>query len=118
MQERRFNPRRKMILPVKVSGGEGGGLAYTMDITSNGARLGGLRATLEAGQTVSLVRNGRKTNFRVVWIRQISPTEIHAGIEAVQGVESFWGVDLKDGQQGGKKDVDALMSMLSPSKKA
>src|SRR5438477_5001128 len=108
MQERRINPRRKMVLPVKVSGGEGGGLAYTMDINSTGARLGGLRATLETGQTICLVRNGRKATFRVVWIRQIKPNEIHAGIEGVQGVENFWGVDLSDRQQGGKKDVDAM----------
>ena len=50
MQERRINPRRKMVLPVKISGGEGAGLAYTIDITSAGARLGGVRATLETGQ--------------------------------------------------------------------
>lgn len=118
MQERRIHPRRKMVLPVKVSGGEGGGLAYTMDINSTGARLGGLRATLEAGQTISLVRNGRKATFRVVWIRQINPNEIHAGIEGVQGVESFWGVDLSDQQPGGKKDVDAMMNLLSGAKKS
>ncbi len=117
MQERRGNPRRKMVLPVKVSVGEGAGLAYTMDITSGGARLGGVRITFEPGQTVSLIRNGRKANFKVVWIRQLSPTEIHAGIEALQPVESFWGVDLSDRDQAAKKDVEAMMSLLSTAKK-
>ncbi len=117
MQERRGNPRRKMVLPVKVSVGEGAGLAYTMDITSCGARLGGVRITFEPGQTVSLIRNGRKANFKVVWIRQLSPTEIHAGIEALQPVESFWGVDLSDRDQAAKKDVEAMMSLLSTAKK-
>jgi hypothetical protein len=117
MQERRISPRRKMVLPVKISGAEGAGLAYTMDITSAGARLGGVRATLESGQTVSLTRNGRKANFKIVWVRQISPTEIQAGIEAQQGVENFWGVDLSDRQQGGKKDMEALMSLLNAAKK-
>jgi hypothetical protein len=117
MEERRTNPRRKMVLPVKISGGEGAGLAYTMDIASGGARLGGVHATLETGQTVSLTRNGRKANFKVVWVRQLSPTEIQVGIEAQQGVENFWGVDLSDRQQGGKKDMDALMSLLNAAKK-
>jgi hypothetical protein len=118
MQERRITPRRKMVLPVKVSGSEGPGLAYTLDITSAGARLGGVRATLETGQTVSLTRNGRKASFKVVWVRQISATEIQVGIEAPQGVENFWGVDLSDRQQGGKKDMDALMSLLHDAKKS
>ena len=118
MQERRGNPRRKMVLPVKVSIGEGAGLAYTMDITSNGARLGGVQVNFEAGQTVSLTRNGRKANFKVVWIRQVSPKEIHAGIEALQPVDNFWGVDLGDRESAGKKDLDAMMSLLSGGKKS
>jgi len=104
-------------LPVKVSVGEGAGLAYTMDITSHGARLGGVQVTFELGQTISLTRNGRKANFKVVWIRQISPKEIHAGIEAVQPVDSFWGVDLSDRDQNAKKDMDAMMSLLATAKK-
>jgi hypothetical protein len=118
MQERRGNLRRKMVLPVKVSIGDGAGLAYTMDITSHGARLGGVQITFEAGQTVSLTRNGRKANFRVVWIRQISPKEIHAGIEAMQPVDSFWGVDLSDREQAAKKDIEAMMSLMGTAKKS
>jgi hypothetical protein len=116
MQERRINPRRKMVLPVKISDGGASGLAYTMDIASGGAKLGGVRSSLETGQTVSLTRNGRKANFKVVWVRQLSPTEIQAGIEAQQGVENFWGVDLSDRQQEGKKDMDALMTLLNTAK--
>ncbi len=118
MQERRGNLRRKMVLPVKVSIADGAGLAYTMDITSHGARLGGVQITFEAGQTVSLTRNGRKANFRVVWIRQISPKEIHAGIEAMQPVDSFWGVDLSDREQAAKKDIEAMMSLMGTPKKS
>jgi len=116
MQERRISARRKMVLPVKVSIGDGAGLAYTMDITSAGARLGGVRAGLETGQTVSLIRNGRKANFKVVWVQQVSPKEIHVGIEAMQEVNNFWGVDLSEHQNGGKKDLDALMSLLGGKK--
>lgn len=118
MQERRIANRRKMVLPVKISVGEGAGLAYTMDITSAGARLGGVRAVLETGQTVSLIRNGRKANFKVVWVQQVNPKEIHVGIEAMQEVNNFWGVDLSEHQNGGKKDLDALMSLLTTAKKS
>jgi hypothetical protein len=116
MQERRINPRRKMVLPVKISNGDASGLAYTMDIASGGAKLGGLRTNLATGQSVSLTRNGRKANFKVVWVRQLSPTELQAGIEAQQGMENFWGVDLSDRQQEGKKDMDALMTLLNTAK--
>jgi hypothetical protein len=116
MQERRGNPRKKMVLPVKVSIGEGAGLAYTLDITSMGARLGGIQITFEAGQTVVLTRNGRKASFRVAWIRQVSPKEIHAGIEAMQPLDNFWGVDLTE--QAAKKDIEAMMSLAGGAKKA
>lgn len=118
MQERRGNPRRKMVLPVKVSIGDGVGLAYTIDINSNGAKLGGVQVTFEAGQTICLTRNGRKANFRVVWIKQVSPKELHAGIEAMQAVENFWGVDLSDNDQTAKKNVDAMLSLLATAKKS
>jgi hypothetical protein len=117
MQERRANSRRKMVLPVKLTLADGTGLAYTMDINSSGARLGGLRTSLQPGQTVSLVRNGRKANFRVVWVRQVNPNEMHAGIEAMQTVENFWGVDLTD-RQAAAKDVSAFMSVISSGKKS
>jgi hypothetical protein len=109
--ERRAQPRKKMVLPVKVAVDKGTGLAYTMDITSGGARLGGLRTGFEAGQIVSLVRNGRKANFRVVWILQVNPNEMHAGIEALQPVENFWGVDFK-GREARNNEVDALLTLL------
>jgi hypothetical protein len=116
MQERRGNPRRKMVLPVKVSIGDGAGLAYTLDVTSMGARLGGVQVTFEAGQTVTLIRNGRKASFRVAWIRQVNPKEIHAGIEAMQPLDNFWGVDLTS-EQAAKKDVEAMMSLAGSEKK-
>lgn len=118
MQERRGNPRKKMVLPVKVSIGDGAGLAYTLDITSMGARLGGIQITFEPGQTVSLIRNGRKANFRVAWIRQVNPKEIQAGIEAMQSLDNFWGVDLTDREQAAKRDVEAMMSLMGTAKKS
>jgi hypothetical protein len=116
MQERRGNSRRKMVLPVKISVDKDAGLAYTMDITSNGARLGGVRLSFASGQTVSLIRNGRKANFRVAWVKQISPTELQAGIEALQGIENFWGVDLTDSQ--GAKDLEAMVKVAVAGKKS
>ena len=105
-----------MVLPVKISVDKDSALAYTMDITSNGARLGGVRVSLEKGQTITLIRNGRKANFRVAWIRNISSTELQAGIEALQDIRNFWGVELSDTQQ--TKDFDAMMSLVAAGKKS
>jgi hypothetical protein len=116
MPERRYYPRKKMVLPVKLSVSERHELAHTIDISVSGARLGGLRAALQLGETINLNRNGRKASFRIVWIREMGPNEMQVGIEATQVQETFWGVDLS-AEHDGKKDVEALMSLLARSKK-
>jgi hypothetical protein len=50
-------------------------------------------------------------------VRQINLSEMHAGIEAMQAVENFWGVDLTD-RQSAAKDVSAFMSVVSDAKKS
>jgi hypothetical protein len=74
MPERRTQPRRKTVLPVKVSVGEATQLAHTVDITYTGARLGGLRTALHPGETVILQRGSQKARCRVAWVRQVGPS--------------------------------------------
>ena len=82
MLNKRKSPRRKMVLPVKISVGNVTGLAHTIDITPSGARLGGLRTQLEPGTIISLQRGSKKAKFRVEWIRAIASNELQAGIES------------------------------------
>jgi hypothetical protein len=110
MLNKRTSPRRKMVLPVKVTL-DTVNLAHTVDITHTGARLGGLRNQLQPGMIVTLQRGSKKAKFRIAWIRQIAPNEQQAGIVCLELQNDFWGVDLSD--QEHKQDVKAFMTLLS-----
>jgi hypothetical protein len=116
MLNKRKSPRRKMVLPVKVTVDKITHLAHTVDITPSGARLVAYRTPLQVGMIVSLQRGPNKLKFRVEWIKQLSPNELQAGIEALEPQDNFWGVNLS-GDIDAKKDTEALVSLLSrPSK--
>jgi hypothetical protein len=116
MAEQRKAKRTKMVLPVKVSIAGVTHLAHTFDLTYVGARLGGLRAELKVGQIISLQRGSKKANFKVCWVQQLSPTEVQAGVQAVELQNNFWGVDLSETEREGKSNVDALMSLMAMKK--
>ena len=59
------SPRKKMVLPVKLSMGDDNHLAHTLDISHTGARLGALRTQLQPGTVVSLRRGSKKADFRI-----------------------------------------------------
>ncbi|MFZ0284866.1 MAG: PilZ domain-containing protein [Terriglobales bacterium] len=113
--EQRKAKRTKMVLPVKVSISGATHLAHTFDLTYVGARIGGLHAELKPDQIISLQRGSKKANFRVVWVQQLSPNEVQAGIQAVDMQSNFWGVDLSDQERAGG-NVEALMSLMSAKK--
>ena len=115
MAEQRKTKRTKMVLPVKVSISGTTHLAHTFDLTYVGARLGGLHTELKTGQIVSLQRGSKRANFRVVWVQQLSPSEIQAGVQAVDMQSNFWGVDLSEQEKEGR-NVEALMSLMSAKK--
>lgn len=113
MLEKRKVPRKKMVLPVKVSTDTVTLLAYTVDITDGGARLGGLRGELQLGMIVSLQRGSHKAKFRVAWVQELAPNELRAGVECLEPHSNFWGVNLADRDNEAKKDLQALMTLLT-----
>ena len=113
MLEKRKVPRKKMVLPVKVSTDTVTLLAYTVDITHGGARLGGLRGELQLGMIVSLQRGSHKAKFRVAWVQELAPNELRAGVECLEPHSNFWGVNLADRDNEAKKDLQALMTLLT-----
>jgi len=115
MAERRKAKRTKMVLPVKVFIDGAIHLAHTFDLTHIGARLGGLRAELTAGQVIAIQRGSKKTNFKVMWVQQLTPNEVQAGIQAVVTQNNFWGVDLSE-QESDSKNSDTLIAMMAPKK--
>jgi hypothetical protein len=116
MSERRKSKRTKMVLPVKVSISGTTHLAHTFDLTYAGARLGGLHTTLKSGQIISLQRGSQKANFKVMWVQELGPNEIQAGIQAVEQQNNFWGIDLSEADRE-KSNVDALMALMAPKEK-
>ena len=116
MAEQRRSKRTKMVLPVKVSIGGITHLAHTFDLTYVGARLGGLRAELKHGQVISLPRGPKKATFKVVWVQQMGPNEVQAGVQAVEVQNNFWGVDLSETERESKSSVEALMSLVAAKK--
>ena len=48
-----------------------------------------------------------------LWIRQLSPIELPAGVESLEPQNNFWGVDLSDREREAKKQTQALMPLLS-----
>jgi len=101
-----------MVLPVKLSLSGTTYLAHTCDLTHRGARVGGLRRALKAGETVCLQRGSKKANFTVVWIQELDSNEIQVGLQAQDLSTSFWGVDLSAQERDGKINVDALMALV------
>jgi hypothetical protein len=113
MLNKRNSPRRKMVLPVKVTIDKVTHLAHTVDITDIGARLGALRTQLQPGTIIGLQRGSKKAKFRVAWIRQLAPNELQAGIESLEPQDNFWGVNLSDRELEAKKDMQTLLTVLS-----
>jgi hypothetical protein len=114
MLDKRKSPRRKMVLPVKVSIDSVTHLAHTIDITQNGARLGALRTELQPGAIVVLQRGSKRAKFQIAWSKQLAPNELQAGIECLQPLSNFWGVDLSDSTpESQKESQQALMTLLA-----
>ena len=93
--------RTKMVLPCRVWTDDEDDndvaplqLAHTLDISPIGGRLGGLRTPVEVGQTLTLQRGQKKTHVRVIWTKQLAPTEMQAGFETLEFGKKIWDVDL------------------------
>jgi len=95
--------RTKMVLPLRVWANEHPEdasalqLAHTIDISPIGGRLGGLRTPLNPGQTITVQRGQKKAQFKVIWTKQLSASEIQAGIESLEYGRAIWGVELPNG---------------------
>jgi len=120
MAEQRKNKRTKMVLPVKVLIAGVTHLAHTFDVTSVGARLGGLRAELKKGDTILLQRGTKKAHFQVMWVQELSPKEIQAGIQAIEQTNNFWGIDFPEQENEGKNGANSakdLAALFAAAKK-
>jgi hypothetical protein len=92
--------RTKMVLPLRVwldeqkSDASELHLAHTLDISPVGGRVGGLRIPVEPGQIIMLQHGQQKSQFRVVWSKELAPAEFHAGVECLDSGQKIWDLDL------------------------
>jgi hypothetical protein len=98
---RRNRTREKMVLAVRVVGTTSDGLDFdelihTIDISTTGARLGGLfHLKLRKGDTVEVRRVQRRARFRVVWVGETgTPRFGHVGVQGIDMLPNFWGLEL------------------------
>jgi GAF domain-containing protein len=86
----RQKPRFRMVLPVSIWGTDSSGkafhqLAYTVDISTGGARLAGLVVTLKPDDIVAVRYKQHKARFRVVWA-----ANKQVGIQYLEGEKFIW----------------------------
>ena len=108
MRNKRKSTRVKGVLPVKMCIGKSTDFVHTIDITDNGAQLGGIRTRLQPGNVVSLRRGSHKANFRIAWIRELGPNEVRAGIECMEPQNDFWDVN-RSARSNPEETTDAVM---------
>jgi len=94
---RRQKPRFRMVLPVSIWGTDTDGnafhqLAYTLDISTGGARLAGVMASLASGEIVTVRYRQSKARFRVAWVGNNQ-----VGIQYVEGEKFIW-IELPEGE--------------------
>jgi len=79
-----------MVLPVSIWGTDSSGkafhqLAYTLDISTGGAKLAGVMAGLKRDEIIAVRYKQRKARFRVVW-----SANHEVGIQYVEGEHFIW----------------------------
>jgi len=71
-------------------------LAHTLNLTSNGARLGAIRRPLKPLDTLVVFYRQRRMEFKVIWIKLLDGTksEYQVGLQALSQVKEGWGANL------------------------
>ena len=92
-QEARF----ALVLPVRIWGMDAAGKMFeqyvtTIDVTTTGARIGGVEHELHRGCVIGIEHRGSRARFRVTWVGNTgngSPGEI--GVRLVESGKLIWG---------------------------
>lgn len=98
----RVDPRVQVALPLRVTFWDRENkplldMACTYDISSQGARISGLRAVVEAGDILAVERGKNKTYCRVVWVgRANSKQRGQVGIQNVEADRLMWDTELRE----------------------
>jgi hypothetical protein len=97
---RRRQNRTQAVLPVRVRGTDASGasfegLAHTLDLTPNGARLGAIRHELKVLDTLTIFYRQRRMEFTVMWTKLLDgKSEYQVGLQAFSQEKEPWGLSL------------------------
>src|SRR5512140_3716562 len=92
----RKQPRVKMVTPIRMWGMDSAGkpfnvLAYTLDASSTGARIGGVKVPLGVGDAVTIQNKQKKALFKIVWLGQPGkPTHEQIGVSLLEQDRQIW----------------------------
>jgi CheY-like chemotaxis protein len=99
----RRNQRVSTSLPVRIFGTDTEGkpfarLVHTVDVSTSGARIGGIYVSLRAGDVIGLQRGTEKGRFRVAWTGKMGTRNAgEIGIMALDTGKQIWGMSLPEG---------------------
>jgi PilZ domain len=98
---RRGQARVQGVLPVRIWGTDRDGQPFseyvcTIDISSKGTRLAGVRTLLAVGDTLGIQYRNRQARYRIKWIAATGnvPTETQVGVECLQPDKELWPISL------------------------
>lgn len=111
--------RRKVVLPITIlrRNGQEKLLAHTLDLTENSARVGGLAASLDPGETIDVQRGAVKAKFQVFWMGAPSSAMAgQAGIRTLEPNKTIWGVNLPEDTPDFTEDPMRLRNPFPPAR--
>src|ERR1041385_1420665 len=97
----RKKPRVKMVVPVRIWGTDSAGnpfdiLAYTLNVSATGARLGGVKVPLGVGDAVTIQYKQQRARFKTAWLGQPgTPTQDQIGVALLEQDRQIW-TELND----------------------
>ena len=102
--DRRKDERVRIELPVHLYRSAGGlklQSAHTVDISTSGVRLAGLKSPLDLGEVLEVECSNRKASYRVVWTgAHGTAKDGQAGLERLAADADIWKLDLRQLEDG------------------
>jgi hypothetical protein len=100
---KRREPRKQVILPVRIFGTGADGRVFsesvtTIDVSQNGVRLDGVKSHIKPDEIIGLTHGEKKVHFRVKWIGQPgTPLAGQIGLQNLTPEKPLWDISLPPG---------------------
>ena len=99
----RREPRKPIDVPLRIFGTDSGGKIFsenvtTVDVSQNGAKLGGVRTQVKVDEIIGATYGKNKVHFRVKWAGEPgSPKDGQIGLLNLTPEKPFWDFPLPSG---------------------